>query len=444
MKFTRQFDDFLRETVNINQSRLDDLDNHVAALESFLSAHENLGWPYRNAIPQGSWAHQTIIKPLPSKEFDADFLVQLEPQRGWSAVRYIDELYDAFRDSGIYKKRASKKCRCVRIDYAGECHVDVVPFVRSEKSGPGEIANHEDDVFEATDPEGVTAWFDEQNQAANGQLRRVVRLAKYLRDIKKTFTAKSVIFTTLLASRVAEMPSTRFPDTPTALKEVVSALADYLDLYPNEPPSVPDPSMPGATFDHRWPDDPKVYKNFRKMMRSYADRIAAAWKEDDRALSMAAWRDVFGDAFGAEIKKEAALAVRDSGLPAVRGEKFITDPEFGIDLPASLPEHVRIDCEVLRKSGFRHGDLRKMGTVGPDRQLLFSVGACSARQPYEVYWKIRNTGPAASDAEQLRGDIHKSPTQTESTKFRGHHWVECYIVQGGRCVAKNRYTVRIR
>jgi hypothetical protein len=85
-----------------------------------------------------------------------------------------------------------------------------------------------------------------------------------------------------------------------------------------------------------------------------------------------------------------------------------------------------------------------MGTVGPDRKLLFSVGVCSASGPYEVYWKIRNTGPAATDAGQLRGDIHKSPTKTEPTKFRGHHWVECYIVQEGRCVAKNRYSVRIR
>ncbi len=439
MKFARQFDDFLRKTVNLNQSRLDDLDGHAKALESVLSAHEGIDHLCKGTIPQGSWAHQTIIKPLPNREFDADFLLQLDAQADWAPSDYIDVVHEALCSNENYKSRAEKKCRCVRVRYAGQCHVDIVPFVRSEDVGSGHIVNGVEDKFEATNPEGLTAWFDEQNQAAGGQLRRAVRLAKYLRDIKGTFTAKSVILTTLMAKCVDRVDPDGFPDTPTAVKTLFAALADYLELFPDQPPSVSDPSNPTENLNHRWPEKPEVYVNFRKMIRSYADRISKAWESGDRLESMAGWRDIFGDQFGTEIQKEGAMESRKSDVLAP-GEQSISD--LGVIVPDSFPHRVTVQCVASPAKGFRGGDIRALGALRPGRSLTFSVSTCSASPPYNVYWKIRNTGPDATN--NLRGDIHMSPTREEHTRYRGHHWVECYIVQNGVCVAKNRVPVRVR
>ena len=41
-----------------------------------------------DAIPQGSWAHETIIQPGPNLEFDADFLLQLDEVTDWSPRQY--------------------------------------------------------------------------------------------------------------------------------------------------------------------------------------------------------------------------------------------------------------------------------------------------------------------------------------------------------------------
>ena len=56
-----------------------------------------------------------------------------------------------------------------------------------------------------------------------------------------------------------------------------------------------------------------------------------------------------------------------------------------------------------------------------------------------LYWKVKNTGPEARAANQLRGEIKLDPgghERREPTAFRGSYCVECYIVNDGRCVAR--------
>lgn len=64
--------------------------------------------------------------------------------------------------------------------------------------------------------------------------------------------------------------------------------------------------------------------------------------------------------------------------------------------------------------------------------------------PYEVYWKVRNTGREAEAAGVFRGEIRKrGPDITETTAYAGLHWVECYVVRGNCCLACARHRVNI-
>jgi hypothetical protein len=101
MKLVNLFGDFLTNTVNLNQSRVDVLADNVAALQNFIRASE---WKprVRRFEEQGSWAHETIIKPVDNGEFDADLLVLVDPVSGWSAQDYISTLGKIFSESGTY------------------------------------------------------------------------------------------------------------------------------------------------------------------------------------------------------------------------------------------------------------------------------------------------------------------------------------------------------
>src|SRR5882757_3248990 len=98
MKLVGVFDDFLKETVNLNQSRIDLLTDSISAIRSFVRQSE---WePHiRGFEEQGSWAHDTIIKPVDGDEFDADLLVMVDHVDGWSAPDYVNKLDDVFSSS---------------------------------------------------------------------------------------------------------------------------------------------------------------------------------------------------------------------------------------------------------------------------------------------------------------------------------------------------------
>jgi hypothetical protein len=43
----------------------------------------------------------------------------------------------------------------------------------------------------------------------------------------------------------------------------------------------------------------------------------------------------------------------------------------------------------------------------------------------------------------LRGEIKESQSIEETSDFAGSHFVECYLVKNGICVAKDRLSVNI-
>ena len=112
MKHNREFDAFLKDEVNLNQSRIDRLNGHVKAVSEFLS--QNLD-PYMKVERQGSYALRTMIKPVREhQEYDADILLFMQPQKGWQAQDYINAVYECFLGSGVYADKARRQTRCCR------------------------------------------------------------------------------------------------------------------------------------------------------------------------------------------------------------------------------------------------------------------------------------------------------------------------------------------
>lgn len=134
--------------------------------------------------------------------------------------------------------------------------------------------------------------------------------------------------------------------------------------------------------------------------------------------------------------------------PAARGphEKFIEEM-----FPVSLipGAKLKIDCEE-KKGQDVLGRLRNRGRFNRwlpyGRGLRFFVVECTVPKPFDLYWKVRNVGPAAVRRNMQRGQIEKDGgtlSKTESSSFSGEHYVEAYVVKNGVCVAKDRIDVPI-
>lgn len=472
MKHVDEFKRFLVDEVNLNKSRIATLTERIEAIQSFL---KDSGWAVKiiHFSPQGSWAHKTIIKPPGDQGFDADLLVFVQPVAGRRAEDYVLTLKDVFRGSGTYKDKVHLHTRCVRLEYSGDFEIDVVPCVVNRTTGTYkyEVCNRTDDKFEPTDCEAYTAWLSQRNAwAGTDKLREVTRLLKYLRDIKTTFSCKSILLTTLLGNLItqADAPSqlTFFPDLPTSLKTLVGRLDDYLQARPALH-AICNPVLPRENFNRHWDQD--KYANFRDMIHRYRGWIDEAYNERDEAESIAKWQRVFGDEFGKDVKNKAllekasttSLVTVNTGfsdlVQAVRSVGATILANFRIALPwvktppwqdaktGTLAAQVKATLHDT-KGGPSSGAITSGKVLPKYKNILFQAssptGVPFSSSDYQVHWQVVNTDRDATNANALRGGFYRSDSPSrrwEYTQYHGVHWVQAFVVRkrDGRCVGRS-------
>ena len=450
MKLIKNFDAFLKNRVNLSDKRIEQLDARVKSVANFLSSGTDaIAKNFIELIPQGSYSQRTIINPVAKNdEFDADVLLEINEVDGWEAEDYVQELYTALRASTTYRDMVSRRSRCVMINYANDFHMDVVPYL--ERHGERYITNRNTNAFEVTNPEGFNAWLEDQNRLTSGHLVKVIRLMKYVRDFKNNFSVKSVILSILLGGRVSDgalwSDPDHYKDVPTALKNIVGDLDAYLQVNPTMP-SIDDPSCPSENFNHRWDRD--EYTNFRNWIHTYAGWINDAFDESDQDESYKKWRKLFGDDFGTYALSTITKAAQEH-----LARSDVTDTEENIvekwRIPVVLDRRYRVQLRgrLRRKTGFRHYDLPTRGNVvGKSRIIDFRIIANNVPPPFDVYWKVRNTGKEALDANAMRGQVVKDNGNmiiVEPTAYVGRHYVEVYIVKDGICVAMDHHPVIVK
>jgi len=91
----------------------------------------------------------------------------------------------------------------------------------------------------------------ERDELTEGNLRRTIRLLKWLRDYKNTFSCPSVILTVMLGGRVWYSGADRYRDVPHTLIALLEDLDGWLALH-HDMPLLDDPSCPGTSFNQRW------------------------------------------------------------------------------------------------------------------------------------------------------------------------------------------------
>lgn len=91
-----------------------------------------------------------------------------------------------------------------------------------------------------------------------------------------------------------------------------------------------------------------------------------------------------------------------------------------------------------RTGGFRAYILDRLGRIDVDRQIDFERDR--EVPSTDIYkWKVKND----DNTSQPRGEItdHHTLRQPEHTKYRGNHYVECFAIRDGVCIARSRQNV---
>lgn len=82
-----------------------------------------------NMYAHGSFRLKTTVKPLNGEDYDLDFVVEISAETAgkMTPVELYDHIFRILSTDGIHNKMIEKKSRCIRINYANDFHMDIMP-----------------------------------------------------------------------------------------------------------------------------------------------------------------------------------------------------------------------------------------------------------------------------------------------------------------------------
>ena len=292
-KNNRQFREFLRYDVNLNQDRLHRLQVSVRAV----NRHLKFNLPgYQRIDRQGSYGLDTLVKPVnEDDEYDADIQVVMNPNPNWQAQDYLKAVSDTLSLENNLVDKIESGNRCVTLNYAGDFHLDVVP--RVTRQGGHFICNWEKNCFEETDGTGYRNWLSGKSRITRVNLKRVIRLLKYVRDRQDNYIAKSILLTTLAGNAID--PSDQGTESVRTVANTLTTVLTRMDKYLQSHPTMPiiqNPALPSESFNRHWDQDRYAY--FRDRIHSHARIAQQALSSKSIEDSIRIWRRLFGNNFG--------------------------------------------------------------------------------------------------------------------------------------------------
>lgn len=125
--------------------------------------------------PQGSMALETTVRPLTREEYDLDLVCEMLPT-GMTALQLYDAVYARLIAHKTYAPMVEKKNRCVRLSYAHDFHLDIIPAQPDRGRGDGAIwvPDRELRDWTASNPKGYVAWFSCRSKVTLAELRKQV------------------------------------------------------------------------------------------------------------------------------------------------------------------------------------------------------------------------------------------------------------------------------
>jgi hypothetical protein len=332
--FSDALDDLLYgvcEQLQLSDARYDLAVGRYNTLNKVLESAESPFRYFRPEIyPQGSMALGTTVKPIDGSPHDLDFVLQLS--RDHNAVDpmdLIETLYQFLHQHAIYGSMTERKNRCVRIEYADDFYMDVLPAcLNLAVSGTCvKIPDCSAQGWADSNPLGYIAWFKGRTRVLKVQrifdsaapippqqavgdketLKLAVQLFKRWRDL---YYAKgdpklapiSIVLTTLAADTYKGERS-----VSKALESILRGIIRLIDESRRKGEKrlrVENFSNPAEDLSERWDSNQAAYAAFEKGIRAFGDRWSRLLVRDggvDGEL-----KELFGEPVATVLKKRAS------------------------------------------------------------------------------------------------------------------------------------------
>lgn len=254
-----------------------------------------------NMYAHGSFRLKTTVKPLSGDEYDLDFVVEISADTGnqMTPTELYNHIYRILSTDGIHNKMVEKKSRCIRVNYANDFHMDIMPGKQIDVTSR-EIIVPDKELkrwYHHSNPIRYAEWFEEQarthivseiQQMRRIQcsaepieeheivtrlepLRRAVQLIKRYRDVycdeHNTAAVRSIIICTLMGHI-----SSSYSDTLQIILDFCAYVSQRVAESGQIPFVVRNPVV-DEVLSEKWDEDIKNYKDFVAMIGSLKNDV---------------------------------------------------------------------------------------------------------------------------------------------------------------------------
>lgn len=254
MILRQAFDEFLRDRINLNKTRLKRIKSAHWSVRQCLADDVDIAEMLVDTKLQGSYAIGTATRSSNGERpYDVDVVLGLNLEDDWgnlpSGTSVLYEVRDALEAVPIYAEKTEVRECCVRVAYSSDgldFHLDVVPVHVPEGLREPLLIPRD---WRETNPLGYIDWFEYVNRHGSGHLRRVVRLLKYWRDLHQLGNPNSMVLTTLAG---LFLPGSALSEDD-ALVHVLNEIGTWADGHSDwTAPSVENPSLPDEDLARDW------------------------------------------------------------------------------------------------------------------------------------------------------------------------------------------------
>ena len=299
MELAQHFERFLGN-ISLDEPKLNRIKAEHESLRGALEADEFVSPALDETFLQGSYVHGTAIRPLGNgADFDVDVCCSLDlnavPVGTEEPRRVVRWLARRLKKVEAYRGKVSTRPRCVRIDFPGEFHLDVVPLAGDSRNVNDvlHIPNRTVNDWESTNPKGLEEWYRRQNARTNGRFVRVAKMLKHWRNqaVPKSARPPSIALEVMIAQHWPIFLSNSDAD---AVSGVLRQLSNNL-MFSYSAPRLMNPSLQNENLLRDFDDNHlEAFKTGLNEAAGIADAARREWDED---RSIGLWQSLFRTRF---------------------------------------------------------------------------------------------------------------------------------------------------
>lgn len=448
-KFNEFYNDYVVLSRSVQTELYEKKDLNIQRLKNGLKEYNednNTMYEIVETCVQGSVAMSTVIQN-DKKDYDIDVAVVFDKDaladKGARATRNM--VADALRrKTKQFNAEPEVKTSCIRVKYEDGYHIDFAVYRRTRNAyDDGWEYEHAGTDWTKRDLKGLTTWFSEQNDSTDGKLRKVVRLSKMFCKSRDSWVniPSGLIQTVLCDEKIQDY----YERTDELFYYTMEQIVNRLETNIN----VAAPVDNGRALVTRESDRQKM-TNWKNRLKSKLEDLEILFQDSctkDDALQ--AWYGFFNH----DYWKEQISVTESKSLTTTfeRVSEFADTEQFIEDMfPMALQSQYRckVECKISG-DGWRpqliEQFLNYFGHFLPHHlEIRCDLTYTNVPEPYRIFWKVKNVGPEAERRNMIRGQIvEKGKSIIEHSSFYGNHYIECYIVKNGYCVARTRVEVPI-